>query len=80
MVLLGLFIAGFVTWGLVVLRGLALERRQAIRTGCLIFVDDLIAVGVGIWLARYGGPWEVIAAAAGGSCAGLLLVLWGRNK
>ena len=80
MILIGLFVVGCLTWGLVVLRGIALELRQPVRVGCLIFVDDCLAVGVGIWLARHGGVAEVMAGAAGGAIAGLLLVLWSRNK
>ena len=78
--LLPLFIGGFVTWGLVVLRGIALERRRPLWLGCLVFVDDALAVGFGVWLARHGTALDVVTCAAGGACAAALLVAYDKSK
>jgi hypothetical protein len=72
--LLILCFVGFVTWGLVVLRGFALESRRTWALGSLIFVEESIAVGVCIWFARSGGFFDVVACAIGGACAAMLLL------
>jgi hypothetical protein len=78
--LASLFVGGFLTWGLVVLRGIALEKRRASWLGSLIFADDCLAVGFGMWLARHGTVLDVVACAAGGACAAMLLVVIDRRK
>ena len=64
-----LFAIGFVTWFVVLLRAYVLDGRQTAYLCCLIFTDEAIGIGTGIWLARNGGWQEVIAVAAGGTLA-----------
>ena len=80
MVLLGLFILGFLTWGLVVLRGFALERKSALLLGGLIFVDECLGVGTCVWIVQNGNWYSVLAIASGGACAAVVVTgLWGRK-
>lgn len=75
-----LFLCGFVTWGLVVARGIALEKRQTFPLAGLIFVDECVSIGFGIWLARQGVVADVVACALGGAAAPLLFRLFARRK
>lgn len=72
--LLGLFLVGFLTWGLVVVRGIALERRRTVSLGACVAVEELVGVGLSIWFARHGGFFDVIAIALGGALASMLLL------
>jgi hypothetical protein len=79
MSLLLAFAAGFVTWSLALYRGLALERRQIRRLSCAIFVDELCAIGVGVWLARVGTLLEIVLCALGGATAAWIMLRWGSR-
>jgi len=75
MTLLLAYLAGLITWSLALYRGLALERRQLWRLSGVIFVDEMLAISVGVWLARSGTLAEIVACALGGATASVVL-LW----
>ena len=70
-----LFLCGFVTWGLVVARGIALEKRRTASLAGLIFIDECVSIGFGIRLARQGTIADVVACALGGAAAPILFRL-----
>lgn len=75
MTILGLmFGLGFVTWLLVFLRSYALDTRRTVWLSGLIFCDEALGIGVGVWLARNGGWPEIVAVAAGGTVAAAIAV------
>ena len=69
-----LFIAGFVTWSLVLLRNHMQAKNRALALTCLIFCDDFIGIATGVWLARSGGLSDIVAVAFGGSAAAFVLM------
>lgn len=64
-----MLVVGFATWLLVLLRGLALEKRQASSLAGLIFVDECVGIGTGVFLARWGTLPDIVAVALGGALA-----------
>lgn len=78
--LLLLFGVGFATWFIVFLRTYALDERRAIWLSGLVFADEALGIGTGVWLARNGGMWEVIAVAAGGTLAASIVVQLFRRR
>lgn len=72
--LLGLVLVGFLTWGLVVARGISLERRRTASLGLCVATEEFVGVGLTIWFARHGGFYDVAAMALGGALAAMLLL------
>jgi hypothetical protein len=77
--LLAVFGIGYVTWLLVLLRGIALEKRRVWPLCGLIFADECLGLGAGIWLARHGTPVDVVALASAGVVAALTILWRGRH-
>jgi len=69
-----MFVVGFVTWFLVLLRGYALEQRHTKLLCSTVFIDELLGIGTGIYLARYGTAIDVMACAIGGTLAALVIM------
>jgi hypothetical protein len=46
----------------------------------VIFVDELACLVMGMWLARHGTWVEAIAAAAGGTVAAAVVMLFKRGE
>lgn len=76
----GLFLVGFLTWGLVVVRGIALERRRAVSLGACVAIEEVVGVGLGIWFARHGGFSDVAAIALGGAIAAMILLAIDKRR
>jgi len=80
MTILCLFAIGFCTWLIVFLRSYALDARHTIWLSGLVFADEAVGIGTGVWLARNGGIWEIVAVAAGGTLAATLAVRLFRRR
>ena len=78
--LLCLFGVGFLTWGLALVRTLAIIHRQVLLLCSLIFVEEIVMLMTGIWLARFGGFLEVIFCASGGVLAAYLVTKYGDKR
>lgn len=72
--LLVVFAIGFVTWLLVFTRSFALDTRRAWLLSCVVFADEAVGIGIGVWLARNGSLCEILAVAAGGTVAAAIAV------
>jgi len=79
--LLGLFVAGAVSWSLALYRLLAFERRQVNLLSALIFIEEFGLLFLGVWLAYDGFHNGLLHAfiraasiAAGGAVAGRWIV------
>lgn len=79
--LLGLFIAGVISWSLALYRLLAFERRRVNLLSALVFIEEYGLLFLGVWLAadafKYGYLHALIRAAAiaaGGTLAARYIV------
>lgn len=73
LMILLMFVLGFVTWSLVLARSAAWDSRHTSLLMGVIFVDDLVGIGTGVYLARQGTIPEIIACALGGTFAALVV-------
>jgi hypothetical protein len=79
--LLVLGFAGFLTWGLVLLRNHAQDCRRAALLASLICCDELIGITLGVYLARKGGASDIVVVALGGALAAFLMMkICGKGK
>jgi hypothetical protein len=69
-----MFFVGFVTWSLAIYRLITLEGRRLVLLCGLVFVDEVIALELGIYLARNGSHLEAVACAMGGTLAAYIMV------
>ncbi|MEN6335908.1 MAG: hypothetical protein ABFE01_16770 [Phycisphaerales bacterium] len=74
-----MFLLGLGTWLLVLLRGLALEKRRLWSLSGLIFVDECVGIGTGVFLARWGTWTDMLAVAAGGAIAAWVVLRINRS-
>ena len=74
-----MFGVGLVTWLLVLLRGLALEKRQPWLLSGLIFLDECLGIGTGVFLARWGTWPDVLAVASGGTVAAWVVLVISKH-
>jgi hypothetical protein len=74
-----MFGVGLATWLLVLLRGLALEKRRCWSLSGLIFVDECVGIGTGMFLARWGAWPDVLAVALGGTVAAWVVLHTNRR-
>jgi len=74
-----MFGVGLVTWLLVLLRGLALEKRRLWSLSGLIFLDECLGIGTGVFLARWGTWPDVLAVAFGGTVAAWVVLVMNKH-
>lgn len=75
--LLLIFGVGCATWWLALARTYALLEQRRLLVCSLIFIEETIMLGIGIWLARAGSVPDIISCALGGTFAAYLVM---RNK
>lgn len=68
------FLIGLATWLLTFGRSLAFRRLQPGRLIAIVFADEVIALTMGMWLAREGTIFDAIGCALGGSMAVLIMM------
>lgn len=69
-----LFGIGFLTWFLALVRTFALIEHRKLSLCMLIFVEEMVMLWIGIWLARHGAIPETISCALGGSVAAFVVM------
>lgn len=72
--LLCMFGAGFFIWLLTFGRSITFRERQIGWLSCIIFLDEITGISVGMWLARYGTIYEALCCAIGGTLAAVCVI------
>ncbi len=72
--LLLMFGMGLFTWLLTFGRSIAFHRRQLGWLSGIIFMDELAAISIGMFLARHGSIYDAIATALGGTIAAVIIM------
>lgn len=79
-----LFGVGFLSWFLALVRTFATIDRRTSLLCSLIFVEEVFMIWTGVWLARTGTMFDVLAVALGGPVAAFLAIkgekLWRKRR
>lgn len=65
---------GFFTWLLTFSRSIAFRKQQTGLLSGIIFLDEISAISIGMFLARYGSWTDAVCCALGGTCAAILMI------
>ncbi len=65
---------GFFTWLLTFGRSLAFRKQQTGLLSGIIFLDEISAISIGMFLARYGSWTDAVCCALGGTGAAILVI------
>ncbi len=75
-----MFLSGFLVWGLTFARSYAFRNAWTSVLCGIIFLDELIGIFLGMWLAREGYWYDAVAAALGGSISAMLIIKVNKEK
>lgn len=76
-----LFVVGFLTWSLALVRTFALLKQQKLLVSSLIFVEETVMLLIGVWLAKQyqvsglNSLPEIFSCGLGGAVASLVVMV-----
>jgi hypothetical protein len=69
-----MYLIGLSAWGLTFGRSLAWHGKRAALLVCIVMADEMIGLFAGMYLARNGAWYEVVAIALGGATSALMML------
>lgn len=69
-----MFGIGFFTWLLTFGRSLTFREQRVVWLSGIIFLDEITAISIGMFLARHGTLPDAIACAMGGTLSAVLAI------